>query len=216
MLPLLYKEWLVLRTSWLVSVTGLFAILFLSSRQSLLPAAVILALTLLMSSTYVDDKNTGHLFLNSLPTTRKTIVYGKYIASILHGTSLIIAADLIQWGFSRFTGPLWDVNAAGAIFAFVWIAALYFPLYYWLGQRFVQYGLVIALIAFITLGPFVYHWGERHRWWGLVDALAPLMKMLGSVLGTPLGFSALIAVPTAFIVRISATLSLRLYERKTF
>src|SRR5690606_41087469 len=47
-----------------------------------------------------------------------------------------------------------------------WYLSVFFPMYYWLGPRFVQVGMIVFFISLFTAAPIVANMAVRHDFWG--------------------------------------------------
>lgn len=208
MVSLLYKEYLVNRTVFLVylAVAALNIFLFIKADDSL-PIAQLLALFFTISAAAQEDRNNSHIFINSLPVSRKEVVKAKYIFSILFGLFIIGMTIIVQLAFRPFALGRGFMEVIIAIVAVCWFVAVFYPLYYWLGSRFVQIGMfVLSMLGFVFL-PMLVNIGARHRFWGIVDLIQSFPYSLLAVL--IFGF-------TGTVLLISLSLSVWLYGRKDF
>ena len=212
MISLLYKEFMSLRTVIYVFLLGLGLLFFVTTNTNdnglafLYPVAV-LSWFFTMSIAAQEEKNNSHILINSLPVSRKQVVAAKYLFSILAG--------LIFIGIALMVHPLFYPSSQGAdMFEVVltmaatgWFAAIYLPLYYWLGPRFIQIGMFILFFLAFAILPMVINLGMKNDFWGLGEWLrsAPT-NVLAIVL----------LLMTAIILLGSWALSVRIYERKDF
>jgi ABC-type transport system involved in multi-copper enzyme maturation permease subunit len=210
MTSLLYKEFMSLRTVIFVYLLGLGVLLFVTTIMNengsafLLPVAG-LSWFFIMSIAAQEEKNDSHILINSLPVSRKQVVAAKYLFSILAG--------LVFIGIALMVHPLFNLSSQGTnmfdavltMAATGWFAAIYFPMYYWLGPRFVQISMFILFILVFAILPPVFNLGIKHDFWGLGDWLRSASLNILAVI---------LLLLTAIVLLGSWALSARIYERK--
>lgn len=152
-----------------------------------------------------EYKNNTDVLLNSLPVTRRQIVTTKYMTSLLVGFIFIIVGN-VTWFLTKGHSLVSLSDALLVISAVALFAAIYYPLYYKFGARFVTIALVMLMISFTTIFPIAFHLGLRHGFWGLADVWEQHPAFVLTALCT-------IAVVAMLVSR---SISIRLYEKKEF
>jgi hypothetical protein len=208
MFNILYKEFVVQRT--VILAYAVVAILFITQLIRVDgPMAVIsmLAMFFTFGTAAHEDKNNSHVLLNSLPVARKEIVTAKYVFHIAFGICLVGLTFIYRTviGALPKDAALWQYVIAVTVI--VWFVSVFFPMYFWLGPRFVQIGMIVLLIVMFTALPMVYNLGVKHNFWGIPDFIQSLPRFLLFVFAT--------AVTIVFLI-VSRLISVWLYERKQF
>jgi len=208
MFNILYKEFVVQRT--VILAYAVVAILFITQLIRVDgPMAVIsmLAMFFTFGTAAYEDKNNSHVLLNSLPVARKEIVTAKYVFHIAFGICLVGLTFIYRTiiGALPKDAAMWQYVIAVTVI--VWFVSVFFPMYFWLGPRFVQIGMIVLLIVMFTAVPMVYNLGVKHNFWGIPDFIQSLPRFLLFVFAT--------AVTIVFLI-VSRLISVRLYERKQF
>lgn len=206
MLNLMFAEFVVQRTALLVYIAA--AILLnvqAASAGAPLLFAPLLAMCFTFSTAAHDDRYNSHVLINSLPVTRKEVVTAKYAFHLAAGIVLITLTLLYR--VASGTTPPEDAAgqlliAAAVIGCFV---SVFFPMYYWLGPRFVQIGLFLLFVAFFAAAPIVYHLGVKNHFWGIPGLLRSL---------PPLPLYGLLTAATLACLWVSWRASVFLYSRK--
>jgi len=205
---ILYKEFVVQRTVILAyaAVALLFSVQLIRVDG---PLAVIsmMAMFFTFSTAAHEDKNNSHMLLNSLPVVRKEIVTAKYVFHIVFGICLVGFTVIYQTiiGALPIETALWQFVIAVTVI--VWFISVFFPMYFWLGPRFVQFGMIVLFIAMFTAVPIVYNLGIKHNFWGILDIVQSFPNYLLLVLST---------AAAVFFLIVSRLISVWLYERKQF
>lgn len=211
---LLLKEFYTQRKGLLLSIIFLLFAMSLSFRggQTLPPVyfAILYSCIFIATANTYDEKNDSDVLLNSLPVSKRQIVTSKYVASFLMAVIIIFfvlgyiaffqrsASD--QYAATLFIEAIIGLTVTGLF------TAVYFPLYYLLGQRFFLFGLaVIGIIAFAAF-PIVYYLGLENGFWGLADVWQQHSILFPIVL---------FGIATVAVL-ISRSISIRLYEKKEF
>jgi len=208
MFNILYKEFVVQRT--VILAYAVVAILFITQLIRVDgPMAVIsmLAMFFTFGTAAHEDKNNSHVLLNSLPVARKEIVTAKYVFHIAFGICLVGLTFIYRTiiGALPKDAAMWQYVIAVTVI--VWFVSVFFPMYFWLGPRFVQIGMIVLLIVMFTALPMVYNLGVKHNFWGIPDFIQSLPRFLLFVFAT--------AVTIVFLI-VSRLISVWLYERKQF
>jgi len=206
MFNMMYKEFIVERVA-LLSYAALTAVF---TRQRIAENATLafislLAMSFALSTVAHDDRSNAHMFITSLPVSRREIVTAKYLFHIAAGFGLIGLAVIVKaidggLEFSVAWGP-----TALALLLVVWFLSIFFPLYYWLGPRFAKIGLIALFISMFAIFPMVYHLGLKRSFWGIPDLILSLPAF-------PLYAS--VAAGTLALLLASWRISVWLYSRK--
>ena len=208
MFNILYKEFVVQRT--VILAYAVVAILFITQLIRVDgPMAVIsmLAMFFTFGTAAHEDKNNSHVLLNSLPVARKEIVTAKYVFHIAFGICLVGLTFIYRTviGALPKDAALWQYVIAVTVI--VWFVSVFFPMYFWLGPRFVQIGMIVLLIVMFTALPMVYNLGVKHNFWGILEFVQSLPSFLLFVIVT---------AATIVLLIVSRLISVWLYERKKF
>ena len=208
MIPILRKEFIVQRTLILfyAAATLIFAAQFIPVDEPL-PIITILAVFFTFGTAAHEDKNNSHVLLNSLPVSRKEIVAAKYAFHILIGIGFVVLAavcKIVAGGMPAGAALEQSVAAATVVVLFV---SVFFPMYFWLGPRFVQIGMIVLFILMFAAVPMVYNLGAKHGFWGIPVAVRSFPDFL---------LLALLAIAAILFLFVSRLVSVRLYERKQF
>jgi len=208
MLSILYKEFAVQRTAILIfAVLAVLDALLLFPLPDPLAFGTILAIFFTFSTASHEDKNNSHILLNSLPVDRKEIITAKYAFHIGIGiafTGLAGILGALSGSWPPGTGP-WQTGVFALVI--IWFVSLFFPMYFWLGPRFVQVGMFFLFIILFAVMPMVYHLGVKHDFWGILDAVQSWPESRLFILT---------ALVTAVVLMGSRYASVRIYERKQF
>jgi len=168
--------------------------------------AVCLGMFFTFTSAVHEDINNSHVLVNSLSVDRKTVVTAKYAFHTAAGIGFI-ALDLLLEAAAGACLPDIAWQFAFSVLGIVWFISFFFPIYFWLGIRFVQIAMVTVFVMIVVAVPMVYHLGAKHDYWGILDAAKSLSDFL---------LYGLAAAVTGLALIASCFLSVRLYERKQF
>ena len=208
MASMLHKEFIVLRTFILVYLAA--AVLFITQVMEVNgpPAFMsLLAFIFTISTTAHEDKNNSHILLNSLPVSRKEIVTAKYMFHIVFGIVLVGIALIIRAAFGEWSSETALWQTAISVTVIVWFVSVFFPMYFWLGPRFVQIGMIVFFIMMFAVVPTVYNLGVKHNFWGIPDVVESFSDTL---------LFAILTAVTVIFLTVSWLISVWLYERKQF
>lgn len=208
MTTILYKEFLVQRTLILLyaAITLFFAAQLIPVDEPLTVISI-LAMFFTFGTAAHEDKNNSHVLLNSLPVSRKEIVTAKYAFHLAIGLCLVGFAFICKVLISDLPAGTAFRQTAVAAAIVIWFVAAFFPMYYWLGPRFVQIGMIVLFILMLTAIPMVLNLGAKHRFWGIMDLVQSFPEQL---------LFALLTAATVILLIVSRHISVRLYERKEF
>ncbi|PZD96438.1 hypothetical protein DNH61_07985 [Paenibacillus sambharensis] len=148
MFNLIRKDMLVVRFYYLFIV--LYAVFFgfvMNNEASTVLVGALSAIMLVMFSVNLETKSKSVLFIGSLPVRRKQIVQAKYavvivfliiglfMSLLVHLVSLYALNNPVEWTWMQAS------LTTGIVLLF---SSLFFPVYYWLGDRAAQ---VISFLA---------------------------------------------------------------------
>lgn len=166
-----------------------------------------MAIVFTFSTSMQDDKNTSQMLIASLPVSRQETVTAAYAFQIGIGLGLVVLAGAIQLLLGKLPFEVARSQALVAAAVIATFVSVFFPLYYRLGARFVQIGLLIVFLMFITVVSIVYSLVARYNLWGLQAVVQVLQQ---------LPFAFLLATATIILLLASWRVSVWLYGRKEF
>lgn len=208
MVSLLYKEYLTNRITLIfcIVISLLYNFKILAEGPPI-PLVTLIAMFYTFTVAGQEDKNNSHVFINSLPVTRNQVVAVKYLFTVLVGLLLIGMTAVIQWALSEFSPASGIVEILYAICAVCFFAAVFYPLYFWLGAQFVRIGIFAFFMVVFGVSPIIANIMAKKNCWGI----------LGFILSMPAYQRAALALSAAVAVMvISQLLSMRIYGRKDF
>lgn len=208
MSTVMYKDFGVERTTMLV-YAGV-ALLFGSPLLSMGPPLTLLTVLAVMftfTTAAREDRYQSHVFINSLPVTRREVVTAQYVFHLAVGTGFIALGCIYEaaFGDTEWIRLVWQGIGAAAFI--VCYNAFFFPLYYWLGPRFVQIGMRVMFIVLFAVVPLLYNIGVQSGFWGIPNLLASM---------APMTFYVVLTALVLMLVVASWRVSVWLYERKEF
>ncbi|ADL07174.1 ABC-2 transporter permease [Thermosediminibacter oceani] len=208
MLTLIYKEFLITRITLIfyIVISLLYNFNILSPGPPL-PLVTMLATFFQFMVAGQEDKNNSHIFINSLPVTRKQVVVAKYLFSILVGLLLIGLTVVIQWLMPMYPSGNGFVEIIYAVSAICFFTAAFYPLYFWLGAQFVRIGIFAFFIFVFAVAPILVNIAMKKNCWGILGLFLAMPDHL---------LAALVLGMTIVLMVISAALSIRIYGRKDF
>ncbi|SDJ29747.1 ABC-2 transporter permease [Natribacillus halophilus] len=178
---LLLKEWHVNMSSIVIGIALLIvASVLIADEKIPMFYAILIGCVYLFSTGSTDTTNKSDLLINSLPVKPKEIVASKYVFSLLFGLAAVIVVAVIN-AFLPFLEGNRVVELAIGISAIGLFTAVYFPLFYLIGPRFVTYGLVAFFILWFAVFPIIFNIGAENNFWGLAE-FSPVQLSL-SILG---------------------------------
>ncbi len=89
-----------------------------------------------------------------------------HVAASLCFVGVAAAADAAFGGLPLRTALSQVLIATNVV---AWFLAVFFPMYYGLGPRFVQIGMIAFFVALMTVAPMVYNLGVKRNFWGLLE-----------------------------------------------
>ena len=208
MLTLVYKDLIVQRIVILTYsvVTILFATQMLSVDAPLVIVAM-LAMAFIFASAAHDDRANSHLLLNSLPVTRREIVTAKYVYHVAASLGFVGMAAIARTLLGMMSPHAALSQTLITMTVITWYLAIFFPMYYGLGPRFVQVGMIVFFVTIMTIAPWAYNVAVKHNFWGLPELIASLPAV-------PLYL--LLAAATFALLLVSWRVSVWLYSKKSF
>ncbi|MFE4573515.1 ABC-2 transporter permease [Paenibacillus chitinolyticus] len=172
MAALLSKDFRVMRKEllWMAVYVVFFAITFSNSRMGGVVVQLVPSIMLLFISANHDVKNRNFILLGSLPVRRSDIVRARYVSVLLFGvlgagigfivstvTSMIQGtggASSFSWGASGLLGAMLLVYAA-----------IYLPLHYWLGDKYLQViSVIMMILLFASTSMLGFIVGATDKW----------------------------------------------------
>ncbi|MCY9591850.1 ABC-2 transporter permease [Paenibacillus chitinolyticus] len=172
MVALLSKDFRVMRKEllWMAVYVVFFAITFSNSRMGGVVVQLVPSIMLLFISANHDVKNRNFILLGSLPVRRSDIVRARYVSVLLFGvlgagigfivstvTSMIQGtggASSFSWGASGLLGAMLLVYAA-----------IYLPLHYWLGDKYLQViSVIMMILLFASTSMLGFIVGATDKW----------------------------------------------------
>ncbi|SFP79864.1 ABC-2 transporter permease [Salibacterium halotolerans] len=184
MLNLLFKEWVINKSTVTMSTGSMIAaIIFTSDGQEQAPIflAVLFGGLFPFVTGMNENTNRSDILINSLPVGRKEIVASKYIFSLLFGIFLIFVLTVINMLVPSF-GEYSLMTAILSVTIIGLFSGIYYPLFYLLGKRFVTYGLTAFFIGIFALVPIIINAGADSEYWGLENMYQQFSSSLLSLI----------------------------------
>lgn len=181
MQALLHKEYLVNRQVILMTIIILIlgGVIMADSFQIPMFLPLIFGAIQPFSDAKNEDLSRSDILINSLPTTRKKVVLSKYLFSIIivfFYFSLVYVINAVMPVFEANT--LKETLLSGMVA--VLFLALYYPIFYFLGPRFLTVGMsVLAFLVLVVVFP-VINIGARNEYWGIqtyINSLSEIQLM---------------------------------------
>ncbi|WP_174614835.1 ABC-2 transporter permease [Virgibacillus ihumii] len=210
MRSLLYKEWVVnqaiiISMAVLLIAGSMFVKMFNDTGQNPIYLAVIFGLMYPFIGDMNENTNKSENLINSLPVNRTEIVTSKYVSALLFGVLVIGITAFLKF-FSLFEENQFIELAAALSFIGIFIA-VYLPVFYLLGPRFVMIGMAaLGLLGFVFI-PMLVEAGMENGFWGLADVYREYSNDL---------LSAILIGITIVALLVSWFISVRLYAKKQF
>ncbi|SEG73109.1 ABC-2 transporter permease [Paenibacillus sp. UNC499MF] len=188
MLALLSKDFRVMRKEllWMAVYVVFFAVSFSGSRMGGVVVQLVPSIMLLFISANHDVKNRNFILLGSLPVRRSDIVRARYVSVLLFG---VLGAGI---GFVVSTATSM-IRGMGGVSAFYWgtsgllgimllmYAAIYLPLHYWLGDKYLQViSVIMMILLFASTSMLGFIVGATDKW-GLPSPAAVTVITLAGV-----------------------------------
>ena len=208
MQALLHKEYLVNRQVILMTVIILIVGGFIMADSFQIPMLLPIVFGSLQpfSDAKNEDLSRSDILINSLPTTRKKIVLSKYLFSIMivfFYFSLVYMINAVM--------PIFEPNTLSETLlsgmSVVLFLAIYYPIFYLLGPRFLTVGMSILALLVLTIVFPVINIGARNKYWGIetcVNSLSEIQLMTT------------ILIISVIVITVSYFLSVSLYKKKDF
>lgn len=206
MLNMVRKDFIVHRVSLLVYLAVIVVL-----HTPLFPIDGPLALVTMLAAFFSfgvvtqDDRYNVDVLLNSLPVNRTDIVSARYLFHLSMGLCFIavsLAGQIIA-GASPATALSQALVALATIAVF---GAVFFPMYYWLGSRFLRLGMVVVTLLLVSIGPIVQYMTEKNY--------LPGVERIASLSPGPL--YALLGLGVVVVLLGSWRTSVALYMRREF
>lgn len=178
---------------------------------------MILSYMYLLGGLGQDDKNNSEFLLNSLPVSRESIVYAKYLSVIIFGVIAIILTIggtfiMSSIGLSKITDNMRMEHVVGFLFGIMVFMAINFPLYFKYGYaklRYFNFGIVILFL----ISPIIFKFLKDNINLNNSFILSMKAKIL-SLSDTQVGI--FIICIALFIYVLSLAISLNIYKKKEF
>lgn len=209
MMGMIKKDILMIRNNIKVILVAILICILGSLTNDMTLLFIIPFMTVMISiSTFsYDDFNNWHAYAVTLPSGRKSVVKGKYIATVLLTIVATIMCVLLSIIMSGFRGPL-DLDETissivGSLFALIILISILFPIIFKYGS---EKGRIILFIGCFAL-------------FGILAILAEVIKVdIPVSIISFLDSYALIIIPIISIVIlfISYKISQRIYLKKEF
>ena len=164
-----------------------------------------------------DDKNNSEFLLNSLPVSRESIVYAKYLSVIIFGAIAIIltmggAFIMSSIGLSKVQGNMKIEHIVGFISALTIFMAINFPLYFKYGYAKLRY-LNMGIFMLFLVAPIIIKLINDNINFNNPFILSIKEKIL-SLSDAQIGIVIICIV--LFIYLLSLAISLNIYKKKEF
>ncbi|WP_291564230.1 MULTISPECIES: ABC-2 transporter permease [unclassified Clostridium] len=178
---------------------------------------MMLSYTYLLGGLGQDDKNNSEFLLNSLPVSRDSIVYAKYLSVIIFSAIAIVLTMggifiMSSIGLSKMTGNMRVENIVGFLFGIMIFMAINFPLYFKYGYaklRYFNFGIFILFL----ISPIIIKFLKDNINFNSPFMLSMRTKLL-SLSDTQIGI--FIICMALFIYLLSLVISLNIYKKKEF
>ncbi|WP_454053193.1 ABC-2 transporter permease [Clostridium sp. Marseille-Q7071] len=178
---------------------------------------MMLSYTYLLGGLGQDDKNNSEFLLNSLPVSRDSIVYAKYLSVIIFSAIAIVLTMggifiMSSIGLSKMTGNMRAENIVGFLFGIMIFMAINFPLYFKYGYaklRYFNFGIFILFL----ISPIIIKFLKDNINFNSPFMLSMRTKLL-SLSDTQIGI--FIICIALFIYMASLAISLNIYKKKEF
>ncbi|MEC0247681.1 ABC-2 transporter permease [Paenibacillus chitinolyticus] len=157
MVALLSKDFRVMRKEllWMTVYVVFFAVSFSNSGMGGVLVQLVPSIMLLFISANHDVKNRNFILLGSLPVRRSDIVRARYVSVLLFGVLgagigfIVSTVTSMLRGMGGASAFSWGTSGLLGVMLLVY-AAIYLPLHYWLGDKYLQVISVIMMILLFT------------------------------------------------------------------
>ncbi|WP_217560076.1 ABC-2 transporter permease [Paenibacillus sp. GbtcB18] len=207
MVALLSKDFRVMRKEllWMAVYVVFFAVSFSNSPMGGVVVQLVPSIMLLFISANHDVKNRNFILLGSLPVRRSDIVRARYVSVLLFGVLgagigfIVSTATSMIRGMGGASAFSWGTSGILGVMLLVY-AAIYLPLHYWLGDKYLQViSVIMMILLFVSTSMLGLIVGATDRW-GLPSPAAV----------------AVIAVSGAAAFFVSYLISLGIMKKKDF
>ena len=178
---------------------------------------MVLSYTYLLGGLGQDDKNNSEFLLNSLPVSRDSIVYAKYLSVIIFSAIAIVLTMggifiMSSIGVGKMTGNMGIEDIVGFLFGIMIFMAINFPLYFKYGYAKLRY-LNMGIFMLFLISPIIIKFLKDNI--NLNNSFILYMKAkLLSLSDTQIGV--IIICMGLFIYLLSLVISLNVYKKKEF
>jgi len=164
-----------------------------------------------------DDKNNSEFLLNSLPVSRDSIVYAKYLSVIIFSAIAIVLTMggifiMSSIGVGKMTGNMGIEDIVGFLFGIMIFMAISFPLYFKYGYAKLRY-LNVGIFMLFLIGPIIIKFLKDNINLNNSFMLSMRAKLL-SLSDTQIGV--IIICMALLIYLLSLVISLNIYKKKEF
>lgn len=164
-----------------------------------------------------DDKNNSEFLLNSLPVSRDSIVYAKYLSVIIFSAIAIVLTMggifiMSSIGVGKMTGNMGIEDICGFLFGIMIFMAISFPLYFKYGYAKLRY-LNVGIFMLFLVAPMIIKLINDNINLNNSFILSIKEKLL-SLSDTQIGI--VIICMALLIYLLSLVISLNIYKKKEF
>ncbi|WP_291579921.1 ABC-2 transporter permease [Clostridium sp. UBA6640] len=161
-----------------------------------------------------DDKNNSEFLLNSLPVSRDSIVYAKYLSVIIFSAIAIVLTMggifiMSSIGVGKMTGNMGIEDIVGFLFGIMIFMAISFPLYFKYGYAKLRYLNVVIFMLFLVVPMIIKLINDNNN-----SFILSIKEKLLSLSDTQIGI--VIICMALLIYLLSLVLSLNIYKKKEF
>lgn len=188
MLALLSKDFRVMRKELLLMTVYVvfFAVSFSGSRMGGVLVQLVPSIMLLFISANHDVKNRNFILLGSLPVRRSDIVRARYVSVPLFGIMgagigfVVSTATSMIRGMDGGSAFYWGTSGLLGVMLLLY-AAIYLPLHYWLGDKYLQViSVIMMILLFASTSMLGFLVGATDKW-GLPSPTAAAVIVLVGV-----------------------------------
>ncbi|WP_154120413.1 ABC-2 transporter permease [Paenibacillus monticola] len=170
--------------------------------------AILPPMLLLINSCTLDVHQSNQRFLVSLPVRRQELVLAKYLV-LIPFTLFGFASALVVYGIAGIVGhgsdPTFWKEMGITLGAFPLLAAIYLPLYYWLGTKGAQVVNIVFMLT-VMLGSSsvakLFEWSPLLTTWMKSESSNNMLQAL------------IAGIAYIFVMSFSYFISVRIFEKK--
>ncbi|MNN49086.1 ABC-2 family transporter protein [compost metagenome] len=206
-LYLIRKDFILVR-KFLLLLIPYFMIMGYTNLDGYTMFALLPSMLMLMNTCSLDVQHNNQRFLISLPLPRHQLVLAKYLSLLPYALISLVCTLLIYLAgvaTGRSIEPIDWRDLLLVIACFPLLAAFYFPLYYWLGQKGMQ--VVNMIFMMLIMFSFTAMSSATKKFPALFDWINP--ENTGNILLWVIG-----GVAYLFILYSSYLISLRIFVKK--